>query len=248
MKANIAKKTITKVALGKIKDIPIDSVRVNPLNKKMFKRESAEHFSDLMTSMREKGQMVPIIVKNDGVLIAGENRLNVAKALGWTTIKGQEVIEDLSREDELSLIMDEQFLRRHLFRADRMRVYAEFFPNFQNRLLETRGQGAKGKTDAQGNPSYAIDAKEIAKKTGIKPGTVVTDLRVLRKATRKVEEITSPIYNKAIVRRVKLRCTMITKALEFQKPATIARAMEYIVEMKKNVAELVGPRSKKLTA
>jgi ParB family chromosome partitioning protein len=40
----------------------------------------------LAASMKELGLLHPIVVRPDGVLVAGERRLRAAKLLGWETI------------------------------------------------------------------------------------------------------------------------------------------------------------------
>lgn len=64
--------------------------------------------NDLVESMREHGQLTPIVVSQDNELIAGHRRLEAAKALGWEEIDAvvrecdgpvANLVENLCRQD-----------------------------------------------------------------------------------------------------------------------------------------------------
>ena len=67
--------------------------------KKRIRQEMGD-ISALAESMKRFGQISPIVISNDNVLIAGQRRLEAARSLGWTSINV--VIADVS--DELSMV------------------------------------------------------------------------------------------------------------------------------------------------
>ncbi len=77
-----------RVAMLKREILPIDNIYV-PTKRRATLRP--EHVMEIAESMLDKGQETPILVRPDGtryVLVEGLHRLEAAKALGETTIRG----------------------------------------------------------------------------------------------------------------------------------------------------------------
>src|SRR5262249_40552645 len=72
----INSKRLTKAHLFKISDIVVGTRH----------RKDMGDVDGLAASMKELGLLHPIVVRPDGVLVAGERRLRAAKLLGWTEI------------------------------------------------------------------------------------------------------------------------------------------------------------------
>jgi N6-adenosine-specific RNA methylase IME4/ParB-like chromosome segregation protein Spo0J len=66
---------------GAVSSLPIDSIVVGERH-----RKDMGDIARIAASMGELGLLQPIVVRPDGMLIAGERRLHAAKALGWTEI------------------------------------------------------------------------------------------------------------------------------------------------------------------
>ncbi len=88
--------------------VKIDSVVV----KRRVRRELRD-LEPLMESMRQYGQLNPIIINRRNELLAGERRLTAAQRLGWGAIDA--VV--LDREDEVEMLeieMEENLARNDL--------------------------------------------------------------------------------------------------------------------------------------
>jgi ParB/RepB/Spo0J family partition protein len=86
------------------KTVPITAIRVGKRH-----RKDLGDIRSLARSIQEIGLLHPVVIRPDGVLIAGERRLRAAKLLGWKkvpvtvldldkVIRG-EVAENIFRQD-----------------------------------------------------------------------------------------------------------------------------------------------------
>jgi len=75
--------------------VPIESIKV----KKRIRQEMGD-ISALAESMKHYGQISPIVINSDKVLIAGGRRLEAARSLGWSSINA--VIAEIT--DELTML------------------------------------------------------------------------------------------------------------------------------------------------
>ena len=75
--------------------VPIESIKV----KKRIRQEMGD-ISSLAESMKHFGQISPIVISSDKVLIAGGRRLEAARSLGWSNINA--VIAEIT--DELTML------------------------------------------------------------------------------------------------------------------------------------------------
>jgi ParB family chromosome partitioning protein len=75
--------------------VPIESIKV-----KERIREEMGDISALAESMKRFGQISPILISSDKVLIAGGRRLEAARSLGWNSINA--VIAEIT--DELTML------------------------------------------------------------------------------------------------------------------------------------------------
>ena len=94
-------------AVPRIQEIEISKITV----KKRIRREMGD-LGSLMSSLKRYGQLSPILVNPDLILISGQRRLEAARRLGWSTIKAVVVEKDTSLE-MLELEMEENVERRN---------------------------------------------------------------------------------------------------------------------------------------
>ena len=86
--------------------IPIETIKV-----KTRVRQEMGDLVSLAESLKRFGQISPIVITKDNVLIAGGRRLEAARSLGWASIEA--VVADVS--DELGMLeyeMEENIQRR----------------------------------------------------------------------------------------------------------------------------------------
>lgn len=71
---------------GLFESFPVDSIIVNRTERQ---RKELRGIDELAESMHRLGQIHPLVLSEDDVLIAGERRLSAAKSLGWTHVSIQ---------------------------------------------------------------------------------------------------------------------------------------------------------------
>lgn len=94
----------------KVRSVPIDSITL--VRDERQRREI--DVSDLIESIRKRGVLSPICVREDGRLIFGERRLTAAKQLGHKDILARIAPNDLSPLDLQVLELDENVMRKDL--------------------------------------------------------------------------------------------------------------------------------------
>lgn len=92
---------------GVFRPWPVSGVIVNRDERQ---RRVLTGIEELAESLKRVGQINPIVITRDGVLVAGERRLTAAKMIGWTDVMVQ-FVEELD-EYELAVIELEENIKR----------------------------------------------------------------------------------------------------------------------------------------
>lgn len=105
--------------------VPISSIKITramPDGRKRFREP--ENIPGLAASLKEFGQLQPLIIEPDGELIAGMRRLTAAKSLGWTEIWAvtKEQIDDLTAR---SIELEENLQREQMTPVEKVKAIAE---------------------------------------------------------------------------------------------------------------------------
>lgn len=146
-----------------IERVSIHTLKDNALNTQYFIEETPEYFEQLQKDIQERGIIVPLIAKEDGTLLAGHNRLRVAKALGYDTVPVQYVLENLSHEEERGFLVKDNLLRRQLTNEQKIHLYTVLYPEFKERFLNPNvlpKAGRKSKEDT------SLTLEQVARETG----------------------------------------------------------------------------------
>jgi ParB/RepB/Spo0J family partition protein len=98
------------VLTKKVRSIPLDSITI--ARDERQRREI--DVSDIIESIRKRGVLTPICVREDGRLIFGERRLTAAKQLGHKDILARIAPNDLSELNLQLLELDENVMRKDL--------------------------------------------------------------------------------------------------------------------------------------
>lgn len=130
-------------------------LRPNPFNKVLFKKESEEYFERMTDDIRTRGILVPLIAKNDGTLLAGHNRLEIAQRLKLTKIPVQYLEDKLSEENEKEFIVKDNIFRRQHSAEEWLTLYKTLYPNFEQRLA------AHGRPTVNNNQSDKADKSAL---------------------------------------------------------------------------------------
>jgi ParB family chromosome partitioning protein len=147
-------KTVEQPKEGLI-HIGIDKIKSNPYQPRTKMDE--EKLAELTASIREKGIIQPVVVRQSGEefeLVAGERRLTAVKRLGWEKIPVV-ITGKLSKEEMLELSLIENLQREDLNPIDTAKGY--------KRLME----------------ECSLSQDQMAQKIGKDRSTVANTLRLL---------------------------------------------------------------------
>jgi ParB family chromosome partitioning protein len=136
-------------------NLRIDKIKSNPYQPRT--KVDEEKLSELAASIKEKGIIQPVVVRQVGEefeLVAGERRLLAAKKLGWEEIPAV-IAGKLSKEDMLELSLIENLQREDLNPIDTARGY--------KRLLE----------------ECLLTQAEVAQRIGKDRSSVANTMRIL---------------------------------------------------------------------
>ncbi len=243
---------IIGIKLSDVQQIAPSKLKENPLNSAFFKEESADYFDQLREDIEKRGIIVPLIAKTDDTLLAGHNRLQVARDIGLKSVPVQYVIDDLPAEAEREFIIKDNLFRRHFSTVEWINLYKQLYPDFDGQIQqETRGGGQKwNKTEHSvlfdgKRPDGKLTAQKIASDTGQKISAVQKQLSKYRKeivkptvvkptaanpATKR-ELISSPI-NAEVIEEVDEILGGIEKKLRKENQKTIQLALKKIDQIK----------------
>ena len=101
---------------------PVDSIIID---RDKRQRRELTNIDELAWSLRSLGQINPITLTKDGVLIAGERRLTAAKSLGWTHITVQ-FLEELDEPTRQLIELEENVRRVDLPWQDQCRAIEQY--------------------------------------------------------------------------------------------------------------------------
>lgn len=200
----------TAIRLSDIKQVSIEDIRTNPSNTLYFASETPEYFRQLREDIEKRGIVVPLLVKKDGTLLAGHNRLQIAREIGLRFVPVQYIQEELSERQEQEFIINDNLLRRHLSNEERIRLYKILFPEFDEVLAASKRGGDKKsetykrKENQSDNVSLKSSslpkaqtiqelAQNIAKATG---QNIATVKQQMNREKRKKIETSSPTLQK----------------------------------------------------
>lgn len=158
-----------RVMVGEaVESVELQTLKANALNADIFKQESEEYFTNLTEDIRKRGIVVPLLAKRDGTLLAGHNRLEIAKRLGLKYVPVQYVQEQLTEEAEREFLIKDNLFRRQFSGSEWIEIYRRLVPNY-DAIIQRDGRGGDRKSE-QGTKD---NAKSVDKK--IKKDTVLFD-------------------------------------------------------------------------
>lgn len=166
----------------KIEQVIVGSLKLNPLNK-MFKDDNLEEYEDLKNDIQKRGIIVPLIVNNKGLLLAGHRRYKIAKELKFRTVPVQYLKEKftLSIDQERELLFKDNIVRRHLTPQQKVELIKELY---KPEIDEDRrgGDRKSNQTKIKSSNELLIPLPDkIEQQTGIKAGTAKRLLSKIRK-------------------------------------------------------------------
>lgn len=163
---------IKGIKLSDVQFVAPDKLVENPLNSMFFKEESTDYFQKLRADIEKRGIIVPLIAKRNDMLVAGHNRLRIAKELRLENVPVQYILDELPDDSEKEFIIKDNLYRRHFSSAEWIELYRKLYPDFDNQIIQERRGGGKkwNKTEhsvlLQQEMESRLTAEKIAKDTG----------------------------------------------------------------------------------
>ncbi|OPZ71213.1 MAG: ParB-like nuclease domain protein [Firmicutes bacterium ADurb.Bin456] len=233
------------VKLSDVFQVEPGDLKDNDLNPELFKEETPEYFQTLEADIKERGILVPLIARKDGILLAGHNRLVIARRLGLARVPVQYLESELTPDQERALVIKDNLFRRQLTQEDRLRLYKVLIPDFDE-LIQKETRGAKPKAQGENRKRSgltAADLTETAQAAGL-PLTLETaekDLAQARKAGRPKKEpapeTDGPAQETARrLKTIKAHCAKIIEALNQADEETTNQGLLQVLELVQTLA------------
>lgn len=157
------------IELSDVLYVPTSTLSANPLND--YPPLAAPEMAELVTDIKEKGILVPLISRPDGVIVCGHNRHTAATAAGLERVPVQRILSPLTDDLEREIMKSENDRRRggNWSREEKEKFIRE---NFGEAIAEDRRGGdrksAKVKDQKLNSPLIGSGsglADEIEKKS-----------------------------------------------------------------------------------
>lgn len=191
---------------------PLD-LKIHPLNERYFQTESPDYFEKLTRDIKERGVLVPLVVKLDGTVLAGHNRLRIALELGLSEVPVQKVISDLTGEREKEFLIKDNLLRRQLSVQEKKKLILELY-GAEIEQLQKGGDRGNQHTGGKVQLNFANTAAplpdRIEKETGIKAGTAKRIIAGIRKESQKGQKREKTLSAKDQKRAEKLKLQLMS--------------------------------------
>lgn len=178
----MAPKQATGLPLSAVFPVKLTEIRESEENKKAFSPLDEPDFERLKADIKERGILVPLILKSDNTLLAGHNRLRAAQELELEVVPAQYVRTMLSPEQEKVFVIKDNLLRRQLTAPQKERLILDLY----GREIEKDNRGGDRGNQYTGGKSAKSSSEPLAKKVsneiGIPEGTAK---RILANARKK---------------------------------------------------------------
>lgn len=205
-------------------------LKPHPRNNEIFGKYFREELMlDIHTSVKEVGILEPIIVAADQTtIVSGHKRHMVAKMLNLKTVPVRYIESKISEEQLLDLMVVVNTARMNVSKADRLALYHDIIPAFEERLAVSGKQNSAG--------GYKLTPKEIAKKTGIDVSLVSADLTRLKSQQRAKSMHATSTHkgeHRANIMQSIGHMEKVIKLLAISNPDTRKRIFEYVDKFNK---------------
>ena len=217
-------------------------LKINPEYQKLLPEMSKQHFETLKLDIKENGQLFPITVTSQGVILDGHTRYRACQELG---IKCIFVVKDFENElQEKLFVIDINLKRRHLNSFQRIELALKEKPileeiakrNSEANLKQNNHFNIKNNNRSNSDPhspSVRIQTvgigrvdQEIGRLAGVGKDTVRKVETILHKATpdfidkaRKGQKAINKVYN--LIQKEEKRSILINEASKFELPDNV---------------------------
>lgn len=169
--------------IGKVRKMPISFFKRNEKNGEFFEEKNIE-LTQMIEDVKKRGVLVPLIAKDDGILLAGHCRLKAAKVAGLKFLPVQ-IVTNITDAEEFEYLIKDNTVRRHFTPGDRLKIYRRLYPAFDTDVLTLR----------------KISIQHIADVSGLSHGTVNKDITSIREQATDVRKKRTKEENLVILYR-----------------------------------------------
>lgn len=150
------------IELSDVLYVPTSTLSANPLND--YPPLAAPEMAELVTDINEKGILVPLISRPDGVIVCGHNRHTAAIAAGLERVPVQRILSPLTDDLEREIMKSENDRRRggNWSREEKEKFIRE---NFGEVIAEDRRGGDHGNQYTGGKSSLNFRQSETLAKS-----------------------------------------------------------------------------------
>lgn len=157
------------------------------------RKRKASDITSLAESIKQLGLLNPITIQPDGTLIAGLNRLEACKFLGWQEIdvtiaeldelhtELAEIDENIARNDLTAIQRAEQLTRRK-------QIYESIYPETKKGTSQARGMNKSLGHNVVADSAMTF-SRDTAQKTGISDRTIREDIQIGQKLKDHIETL-----------------------------------------------------------
>lgn len=217
----------SKMQLSDVRQVDISELHVNATNIQYFEPETQQYFERLSEDIRKRGIIVPLVAKKDGTLLAGHNRLSVAKKLGLRFIPVQYLQDELSLDAEKEFVIKDNLFRRQFSQEEWVGIYKQLVPDFENIIArDGRGKHRNNGMDLDlnvkkdivlFNPKTATTkemVRHLANETGEKPDTVQKRIQREKTKVKRKAKTQSPVKKDIVLSSPKLTLSLMKKEIK----------------------------------
>lgn len=158
-------------APDRVQQVPVDRIDRNPYQpREVFDLEGLE---SLQESIRQHGMLQPVVLRESGEdgryqLVAGERRLQAARALGWERVPA--IVRQVDDRELAELALIENLQREDLHFLEEARGYQRLLEEFgltQRELAERVGKGQSTVANKIRLLQLAAGVQEIVRERGL---------------------------------------------------------------------------------
>jgi len=234
------------IELSDVLYVATSTLVANPLND--YPPLAAPEMAELVSDIQEKGILVPLISRPDGVIVCGHNRHRAALTAGLARVPVQRILSPLTDDLEREIMKSENDRRRggNWSREEKEKFIRE---NFAEAIAEDRRGGdrksAKGKDQKFTEPLIGADsnlARQIEKKSKgrIPEGTakrLVAKIRKEAPVTATVPKLTEKDRKRGEKLALQLKTIRQTRAMLEKKLASTKEEESRIVKELKTIGQ-----------
>ena len=131
----------------------VDDLKANPRN---ARTHSAQQVEQIAASVREFGWITPIVVDEDGVVLAGHGRLQAARLLGLTGVPTVQVKHRTAERKRAFMLADNRLAE--LAVADPRRTSSSILPDVEFGRYKLRQEGVPAENSSAVRPRSCTDS------------------------------------------------------------------------------------------